>query len=354
MPQVKTLLKFALVACIAAMFIAPTASAAFKPYGFTAHAVHGNFAWGKFNLSGDYARVNLHSGGISRFTFPWQFSSDGIAYDAVATDTAVAGLLFGGDDERTLRLVRYDVRSGLHVLDTIFQSATYCNDYFKPLSLEEDGTLTAVRFGVVVSPGGICRLDAQSTRIMRYVPGRATPERVRLPSKYQPWLDGDRLDANENTLAIGRRSRSDRPGTVVALDMRSGKILARVRTTKVERVALANPRSLYIWADGPHSYGRVSYLRIGSGKPRTLLRGMFGGGFSVNCGNRALVIDGRTLELISRAGKVVLTRRIKPGHFFTDVTCSTNYLSFRDIGKDTDYNSSNPWLRHVVNISKLP
>jgi hypothetical protein len=340
---------------------AQSAGAAVIPADFSPSQLHGEYAWGgigdsRLNYNPTrFARVNLHTGATTKFTPSLNFN---YFWFGPSTDRAATALAtYGSYSSNTQMLVRQDIFTGTQILDSIPAPTGNCWPRLNPISIANDGTVIALKQIPNDTPPNVsCSLDPSKTRLLRYAPGKSEGEDVWLPEKYRAWLTNYNIsiDANENSVALAKRSTSKGPGLVVALDTEKHKVLARQIAGKVSSVSLANPRSLYWSQDGSRLYGKVKYLRIGKPDPRTIFRGQFNDGSTTNCGNRALVLQGRTLRLLSPKSKTLLTRRVKLDHFIAGIACSGDYLHFLDVESTDDYYGNDPYVRHIANISKLP
>lgn len=352
-------LLLAVSAILAVLAIAPTANAATLPGNFVLEQIHGNYAWGRVGhwFSPDASwkqrlRVDLRTGARHKLSTP-----DGGRHLSlrVSSDSAVVGIKSDGSGNGGEQLIRYDVRGGYQVLDSLPEGQKKCQGDISPVSIAKDGTVIAVKRSFVdISPPGDskCALDVANSRVVRYLPGAAGSEKVWLPEKYRPWLGENDFAASGDRFAIARSATTDRPGAVVVLDTKRQKVLAKRRAGRVSHMSFANPYSLFYSQDIRRKNSQMMYWRIGRPEPQVVFRGRFSS--AGNCGKRVVVVRDNTLRLLTTKGRTALTRRILKDHFFSEIMCSNNYLHFLDLTLDDDYFSTSVFMRHLLNTSKLP
>lgn len=345
-------------AILAVLAIAPTANAATLPGRFYVEQIHGNYAWGRIgnwfspaSSAKQRLRVDLRTGARHKLSTPDGGRNLSLR---VSSDTAVAGIKSDGSGNGGEQLIRYGVRGGYQVLDSLPFTQKKCRADITPLSIEKDGTVIAVKRSFVdISPPTDlkCRLDVANSHVIRYLPGTGASEKVWLPEKYRPWLSESEFAASGDTFAIARSATADRPGAIVMLDTKRHKILAKRRASRPSGTSFVDSRSMYYSDDRRKKSGKLLYWRIGRQTPRVVFRGRFASARS--CGKRAAVVRGTTLKLLTKTGATVLTRKIGKYHFFSNIACSNNYLHFLDLTLDDDYPSTSVFARHVVNTSRL-
>lgn len=352
-------LTLAVSALLAVLALAPTANAATLPGNFFVDQIHGQYAWGRIGeglgssaYSTRRVRVDLRSGARHEFSAP-----DGGQYFQVnvSSDEAIAGIKYSGNYDGGDQLVRYEIDGGYQVLDSLTSGQKNCPSDINPVSIENDGTVVAVKrvFVDVSKPGRYeCALDDAHSHVIRYLPGTGGSQKLWLPDKYRPWLREWDFAASGDTFAIARSATKDRAGAVVVLDTKRRKVIAKRRAGRLAGISLANPHSLFYAQDAARKNGKLLHWRIGRPAPRVIFRGSFSSGG--NCGNRAKLITANKLTLLTTNGRKVLTRRISKDNYFSSITCSNSYLHFLDVVDDGDYSGNSAFTRQLINTSKLP
>lgn len=343
--------------CAVALTIAPLASA-FKLKELNMRVLHGNYAFGYAGPLERAAILNIKTGKLRILPVPPDSTN---FVPSKASDVAMVGVTENSAEFMNPQyLYRYNNRTGSRqLLDQIPRGEDWCRDQIVPVSISDDGTVIAQFLTYVPGPNW-CLIDASRSFLRQYAPGSGMGKEVWLPAKYRPWLAEGTLDANENTLAIATRGGSGGPGEIAVIDIAKKTVLAERQAANVGSLSLANPRSLYVaQTREPQQIvtaatGTMKYWRIGDGKPRTLFRGQVSPQQSTNCGNRALVVSNRRLWIIDRKGNISFKRRVGPNHSIGLPVCSADNLHYLDVELEMDGPSSYPFVKHVLNISRLP
>lgn len=337
--------------------LAPGAGA-FKLAQLNMRVLHGDFAFGYAGGSDGSAILNIKTGKLRALPTP----PDATHFVPIeASDVAMVGVTDNSAKYMNpAYLYRYNNRTGSReLLDTVSRGEDTCRDDIRPISISDDGTVVAEIVTFVPGPVG-CRINAGRSLLRKYPPGAQAAQSVWLPAKYQPWLSEGLLDANEDTLVIATRGASGGPGEIAVLDIERQTVIAERLAANVGKLSLANPHSLYFsqtlnpqLARGTDA-GTMKYWRIGARAPRTLYRGQIAPYLSTNCGNRALVASNRRLQIIDRKGRVSFKRRVGTKHAISLTVCSADNLHFLDVDLQGAGTGENPFVKHLINISRLP